>query len=102
MLGFVIGDSDMITGFKLVGIDGVEVTSVDEARQALNDALTRRDVAIIIISAAYSTQSSMRDLINKVRRERNMPLIVEILGNKGLNGEIRMSDIISKSIGIRM
>jgi vacuolar-type H+-ATPase subunit F/Vma7 len=102
MLGFVIGDGDMITGFKLVGIDGVEVTSVDEARQALNDALTRRDVAIIIISAAYSTQSSMRDLINKVRRERNMPLIVEIPGNKGLNGEIRMSDIISKSIGIRM
>ena len=31
MLGYVIGDSDMITGFRLVGVEGVEVTSVDEA-----------------------------------------------------------------------
>ena len=102
MLGFVIGDIDMITGFKLVGLDGVEVTSVDGAQQALNDAITRRDVAIVIISAAFSTQSSMRDLINKVRRERKTPLIVEILGNRGVSGEIRISDIISKTIGIRM
>ena len=35
MLGYVIGDSDMITGFRLVGLEGVEVNSVDEARQAL-------------------------------------------------------------------
>jgi len=102
MIGFIIGDSDMITGFKLVGIDGVEVTSADEARQALSDALTRRDVAIIIISAAYSTQTSIQDLINKVRRERNTPLIVEIPGSKTLGGEIRISDIISRSIGIKM
>ena len=39
MLGYVIGDSDMITGFKLVGVEGAEVNSVDEARQALNKAL---------------------------------------------------------------
>jgi len=102
MLGYVIGDIDMITGFKLVGLDGVEVTSVNEAQQALNDAITRRDVAIVIISAAFSTQSSMRDLINKVRRERKTPLIVEIPGNRGKNVEIRISDIISKTIGIKM
>jgi V/A-type H+-transporting ATPase subunit F len=102
MLGYVIGDIDMITGFKLVGLDGVEVTSVDEAQQALNDAIMRRDVAIVIISAAFSTQPSMRDLINKARRERKTPLIVEIPGNRGANGEIRISDIISKTIGIKM
>lgn len=102
MLGYVIGDSDMITGFKLVGIEGVEVTSVDEARRALNDALARRDVAIIIVSAVFSTQPLMREWIDKARRERKTPLIVEIPGSRGISGEIRISDIISKTIGIRM
>jgi len=102
MLGYVIGDSDMITGFRLIGIEGVEVTSVDEARQALNDALARRDVVIIIVSSAFSTQSTMREWIDKARRERKTPLIIEIPGSKGTKGEIRISDIISKTIGIRM
>ena len=44
MIGYVIGDSDMITGFKLVGVEGVEVTSANEAREALNRVLTRKDV----------------------------------------------------------
>jgi V/A-type H+-transporting ATPase subunit F len=102
MLGYVIGDSDMITGFKLVGIEGVEVTSVDEATQALNDALARRDLAIIIVSAAFSTRPSMRECIEKARRERKTPLIVEVPGDRGINGEIRISNIISKTIGVRV
>ena len=31
MIGFVIGDSDMITGFRLVGVEGIEVSTADEA-----------------------------------------------------------------------
>ena len=53
MIGYVIGDSDMITGFRLVGVEGVEATSIDEARQALNKALTRTDIGMIIISEAF-------------------------------------------------
>ena len=102
MLGYVIGDSHMINGFRLVGVEGYEVNSVDEAQQALKDALVRRDLAIIIVSAAFSTQSPMREWIAKVRREHEAPLIVEIPGSKGANGEIRMSDIISRIVGIRM
>ena len=102
MLGYVVGDSDMVTGFKMVGIEGIEVTSLDEAQQVLNDVLLRRDVAIIIVSAAFSTQPSMREMIDKTRRAKKTPLIVEIPGNRGINGEIRISDIISKTIGIRM
>ncbi len=34
MIGYVIGDSDMITGFRLVGVEGVEVSTNNEALQA--------------------------------------------------------------------
>ncbi len=102
MLGYVIGDSDMVTGFRLVGIDGVEVTSADETVQALNKALARSDLAVIIISEEYSNKPQLHQTIDQVRRERRSPLIVEIPGSKGKPTEIRMSDLISKTLGVRL
>ena len=100
MLGFVIGDKDMITGFRLVGVNGIEVDSVDQARQALSKTLIRKDVAVVIISEEFSTQ--MRSDIDKIRSEQIAPLIVEVPGPKGPSGETRMSDLISKTLGIRI
>ncbi len=102
MLGYVIGDADMVTGFRLVGVEGVETTSVDEAGQALNKALARNDLAIIIISEEFSTQPQLHETIEKVRRERREPLVVEVPGSKGKPSEARMSDLISKTLGVRI
>jgi V/A-type H+/Na+-transporting ATPase subunit F len=102
MLGYVIGDSDMITGFRLVGIEGIEVTSADEAGQALNKAVERSDLAIIIISEEYSTKPQLHEKIDEVRRERRNPLIVELPGSRGKPSEVRMSDLISKTLGVRL
>ena len=102
MLGFVIGDNDMVTGFRLVGVEGTEATSVDEAWEALDKALTRNDLAIVIISEEFSAQPPLHEAIDRVRRERISPLIVEVPGSRGKPSEIRMSDLISKTLGIRM
>jgi len=102
MLGYVIGDSDMITGFKLVGIEGTEVNSADEARQALNKAVGRNDLAIIIISEEFSTQPEIHEEIEKIRRERKNTLIVELPGSKGKPSQVHMSDLISKTLGVRI
>ncbi len=100
MLGFVIGDSDMITGFRLVGVEGTEVVSVEEAQRALSKALSRSDIAVILISEEFSIQ--MRGEIEKIRSEQIAPIIVEIPGRKGSSGEIRMSDLVSKTLGIKI
>ncbi len=102
MLGFVIGDSDMTTGFRLVGVEGTEITSLAEASQALNKALGRSDLAIIIISEEFSTEPKIHETIDEVRRERRTPLIVEIPGSKGRPRETRMSDFISKTLGVKL
>ena len=102
MLGYVIGDSDMITGFRLVGVEGVEVTSVEEASRSLNKALERSDLAVIIISEEFSSQIQIHETINKIRRERRTPLVLEIPGSKGKPNETRMSDLISKTLGVRL
>jgi len=102
MFGYVIGDADMVTGFRLVGVDGVEATSAEEAGQALDKALARADLAIIVISEEFSNQQQLRETIEKVRRERREPLIVEIPGSKGKPTEAKMSDLISKTLGVRI
>ena len=61
MLGYVIGDADMVTGFRLVGIEGVEANTADEAEQALDKALARTDLAIIIISEEFSAQPQLQE-----------------------------------------
>jgi len=102
MLGYVIGDSDMVTGFRLVGVEGVEANSVEEAQQMLNIALARNDLAILIISEEFSSQPQLREMIDKVHHERKDLLIVEIPGSKGKTSDVHMSDIISKTLGVRM
>ena len=102
MLGFVIGDADMVTGFRLVGVEGVEVTSVDEAAQALDGALARSDLAIVIISEEFSSKPLLQERIESVGRERREPLIVEVPGSKEKPNETRMSDLISKILGMKI
>lgn len=102
MLSYVIGDSNMVTGFRLVGIEGAEVTSVDEAGQVLSKALSRKDLAIIIMSEEFSTQPPLYQTIEKVRIERKEILIVQVPGSKGKPSETRMSDLISKTLGVKM
>ena len=102
MLGFVIGDGDMITGFRIVGVEGAEVSSVDEASQALNKALERSDLALIIISEEFSAQKQIHDVIEQIRCERTNPLVIEIPGSKGKPSETKTSDLISKTLGVRM
>jgi vacuolar-type H+-ATPase subunit F/Vma7 len=102
MIGFVIGDSDMITGFRLVGIEGTEASTIDEAKQAFHDSLSRNDIGVIIISEAFFSDTSLRAEVDKVRQERVTPLIVEIPGSKGMADKIQLSEMISKILGIKI
>ena len=92
----------MITGFKLVGVEGKEVSSADEAQQALNNVLTRKDIAIVLISEEFSSQASLREQIDKVRQERVTPMILGIPGSKGPSSRTELSDVISKILGIKI
>jgi vacuolar-type H+-ATPase subunit F/Vma7 len=102
MLGFVIGDSEMVTGFMLVGVLGTEVTSVNEAQEALEKALARNDLALVLVSEEFSTHPQMQKTIDAVRRERISPLIVEVPASSGKLSKVSMSDLVSKTLGVRM
>jgi V/A-type H+/Na+-transporting ATPase subunit F len=100
MLGFVIGDNDMITGFRLVGLEGTEVVNVEEAQLALRKALSRNDLAIILISEEFSIQ--MHNEIETIKSQQIAPIIVELPGRKGSSEEFRTADLISKTLGVKI
>jgi len=100
MLSFVIGDSVMVTGFRLVGIDGEEVATLDQARSALLKSFLRRDLGIIMVSEEFSP--GIRKDIDQMRAERISPIILEVPGRSGPSGKIKMSEVISKTLGIRI
>jgi V/A-type H+/Na+-transporting ATPase subunit F len=102
VISYVIGDVDMVTGFRLVGVDGAEVSTVEEAKQALDKVLLRSEVGIIVISQEFLSDTTLNQEIDKIRQERVSPLIVEIPGSKGSFKEIQLSDIISKILGIKV
>ena len=100
MHALVIGDYDMVTGFRLAGIKGIIVSTVDEAQHTLFKAVEDVDVALIIISEDFSTK--MRDSIDKLRLNRIEPLIIELPGRMGPSGAIDMSNIVRKAIGVKV
>jgi V/A-type H+-transporting ATPase subunit F len=100
MYAIAIGDRDMVTSFRLVGLKGIVVSSVDEAWRALSKAVESVDVALIIISEEFSTK--MRDNIDKLRLSRIAPLILEVPGRLGPSGAIDMSDIVRRAIGVKV
>ncbi len=102
MIGYVIGEGDMITGFRLVGLEGEEATTAKEANALLHKALGRTDVGIIIISEAFSADPSIRQEVDKIRQERVSPLILELPGSKGPTSQVQLSDIISKILGVKI
>jgi vacuolar-type H+-ATPase subunit F/Vma7 len=102
MIGFVIGDGEMITGFRLVGVEGTEVSTDEEARQALHNVLLRSDVGVVIISESFSGGPSIREELDKLRQEKITPIIVQVPGSKDAMNETKLSDIVSRLLGIKI
>ena len=102
MIGYAIGDSDMITGFRLVGVEGTEVFTDEQASQALHKALSRSEIGVIIISESFSNVPIIHEEIDKLRQERITPLIVQVPGSKSTANKTQLSETVSKILGIKI
>jgi vacuolar-type H+-ATPase subunit F/Vma7 len=102
MIGYVIGDGDMVTGFRLVGVEGAEAATPDEAKQALSKALARSDVGVIILSEAYYRDMSIREQVDRIRQEQVTPLIVVLPGSRDPMQGVPLSETIGKILGIKL
>ena len=98
----IMADQDTVTGFMLGGIkEGYPITTTEEAEKTLNE-LMKTDISIIIITEKLG--EALRTTIEKLTREKPLPMIIEIPDKSGpIERESEpLRELIKRVIGVEM
>jgi V/A-type H+-transporting ATPase subunit F len=95
----VIGDRETVLGFRLVGISGTEVVGRDDALAALREAVSDKDIGIVLITEAAAAR--VRDEVDARLYGMGFPLVLEIPDSGGPSPERpAIEEIVRKAVGI--
>lgn len=92
---YLISDNvDTLTGLRLAGIDGVVVHEKEELKDALDNAFGDPDIGILLLTEKFGRDYP--DLVNQVKLQHKMPLIIDIPDRHGTG---RRADFITAYVG---
>ncbi|HPR40922.1 MAG TPA: V-type ATP synthase subunit F [Candidatus Methanofastidiosa archaeon] len=97
----VIGGSDMITGFGLIGVkDLYEVCDETSAvREAFVRATSDKEIGLLVISSPMA--GLIREQINKFNQTKKIvPVIIEVPDKHGAPEEDPFEELIKKAVGV--
>lgn len=97
----ICDDPDMLTGFRLAGIEGVIVRDRQQAETAINGALLAEEVAVLLISENVANMN--RPLVDSLRVDVLRPLI-SIIPGPDMKGSAHESikRLITETIGVKL
>ena len=94
---YLISDNiDTLTGMRLAGVDGIVVHEREELRCAIENAMEDKDVGVILLTEKFGRE--FPDLIDEIKLERTMPLLIEIPDRHGTG---RKKDFITSYVNYR-
>ena len=74
---YLISDNvDTYTGMRLAGVDGVVIHSKKHLKEQLDKAIADKTIGVILITEKFGRE--FPEIINDVKLNRRLPLIVEI------------------------
>ena len=99
---FLISDNvDTLTGMRLAGVEGCIVHERAELRKALEDAIANKENGIILLTEKFGRE--FPDIIDDVRLNRRLPLLIEIPGRHGTGRKPDfITSYVSEAIGIKL
>ena len=99
---FLISDNvDTLTGMRLAGVEGCIVHERAELRKALEDAIANKENGIILLTEKFGRE--FPDIIDDVRLNRRLPLLIEIPDRHGTGRKPDfITSYVSKAIGIKL
>lgn len=99
---FLISDNvDTQTGMRLAGVEGVVVHERDALRQALEQALADKDIAIILLTEKFGKE--FPDIIDDVRLHHRTPLLIEIPDRHGTGRKADfITSYVNEAIGLKL
>ena len=99
---FLISDNvDTLTGMRLAGVEGCIVHERAELRKALEDAIAKKENGIILLTEKFGRE--FPDIIDDVRLNRRLPLLIEIPDRHGTGRKPDfITSYVSEAIGIKL
>ena len=99
---FLISDNvDTLTGMSLAGVEGCIVHERAELRKALEDAIANKENGIILLTEKFGRE--FPDIIDDVRLNRRLPLLIEIPDRHGTGRKPDfITSYVSEAIGIKL
>lgn len=99
---YLISDNtDTYTGMHLAGVDGVVVHTKLALKEELDKVLADKTVGIVLITEKLS--SEFPELINDVKLNRKLPLIVEIPDRHGTGRKKDfITSYVNEAIGLKL
>jgi V/A-type H+-transporting ATPase subunit F len=99
---YLISDNvDTYTGMHLAGVDGVVIHSKKHLKEQLDKAIADKSIGVLLITEKFSRE--FPEIIDDVKLNRKLPLIVEIPDRHGTG---RKPDFITayvnEAIGVKL
>lgn len=92
---------DTFTGMRLAGVEGVIVHERQELKEELEAALKDKDIGIILLTEKFGRE--FPDIIDDVKLNRKLPLIVEIPDRHGTGRKPDfITSYVSEAIGLKL
>jgi len=97
----VIGHPEAVLGFSLAGVNGQAVITAAEANQALDAALSSRDVGIVLVT--QNVAQMMQARVEYLKLRSTVPLVVEIPSPAGVPADQQsLGEVVLRAIGIKL
>ena len=92
---------DTLTGLRLAGVDGVVVHERNELREELENAMNDKEVGVILLTERFGRE--FPDLINEIKLQRTMPLLIEIPDRHGTGRKKDfITSYVNEAIGLKL
>jgi V/A-type H+-transporting ATPase subunit F len=99
---FLISDNvDTQTGMRLAGVEGVVVHEREELYDTLQKTLADKEIGIILLTEKFGKE--FPDIIDDVRLNRRLPLLIEIPDRHGTGRKPDfITSFVNESIGLKL
>lgn len=97
---FVIGNSDAVLGFALVGVDGRMATDAQQATEALDACLADRTIGLLLITSDVA--GHVRERVDALKVGSLAPLVVEVPGPSVDQGPPSLKDLVQRAVGVSL
>lgn len=99
---YLISDNvDTLTGMRLAGVEGAVVHGKEELKAKLDEVLAQKDIGIILLTEKFGREYS--EIIDHVKLERKLPLVVEIPDRHGTGRKPDfITSYVNEAIGLKL